>query len=170
MIGCFVKAKVESGLEELIVGNLVDNKEDARYVELIPVQLLEKSNSYDPKKLVELALEQGQQNRLGYLAELALELAEIHKLEGIEEKKDALRYISAELESRMSSTYSNILSGLPEFAQEFDEERYKDADELRKKWKMITDLTPERLDDYMDIYLTRKNIVKEYVPPNSNLR
>ncbi|MBS3082887.1 hypothetical protein J4454_03000 [Candidatus Pacearchaeota archaeon] len=144
MVSCFIEARVESGLEELIVGNLVDDKGNGRYVKIIPIQLLEKDNTYDSKKLVEIALKEGQQNKLGYLADVALELADIHELKGIEDKKEA-------------------------FFREHDEKKYKDKDKLRRKWKIITDLTSEELDDYMDIYITRKNPVKDYVPPNFNL-
>ena len=169
MVECFIEARVESGLENLIVGNLVDDKGNARYVMIIPIQLLEKSNSYNPQRLVEISLEQGQQNRLGYLVDVALDLAEIHGLEGIEDKKEALRFISTELEKRRSTEYTNLSSGLDEFWQKYDTERYKDKGLLRKKWKIITSLDSEELDDYMDIYITRKNLVKDYVPPNFNL-
>ena len=169
MVSCFIEARVESGLEELIVGNLVDDKGNGRYVKIIPIQLLEKDNDYDSKKLVEIALKEGQQNKLGYLADVALELADIHELKGIEDKKEALRYVSTELEKKKSVEYEHLSPIVFEFFREHDEKKYKDKDKLRRKWKIITDLTSEELDDYMDIYITRKNPVKDYVPPNFNL-
>ncbi len=164
-----IVSKVDEGLEEMIVGHLVDNQENARYVQIIPIQLLESYNSYDPQLLINLALKERQQNRLGYLVDIAIELAEIHELKGIENKKKSLRHISSELEKKMNQKYDNLLSCLSESWQKYDEEMYKDADELRRKWKIITDLTPDSLDDYMDIYITRRNLVKDHVPPNFNL-
>src|SRR3989344_2352158 len=169
MGSCFIEARVESGLEELIVGNLVDDKGNGRYVKIIPIQLLEKDNTYDSKKLVEIALKEGQQNKLGYLADVALELADIHELKGIEDKKEALHYISEELKKRKNPEYINLSSNLHEFWQKYDMGKYKNKGALRKKWKVVTSLDAEELDDYMDIYITRKTKVKDYVPPNFNL-
>ena len=114
-------------------------------------------------------MKEGQQNKLGYLADVALELADIHELKGIEDKKEALRYVSTELEKKKSVEYEHLSPIVFEFFREHDEKKYKDKDKLRRKWKIITDLTSEELDDYMDIYITRKNPVKDYVPPNFNL-
>mgnify|MGYP001573244831 CR=1 FL=1 len=161
-----IKAKVESGLEELVVGHLMDDEGNARHIDIIPMQLLEKSNHYDPQKLIDLATKSGQQNKLGYLVDLTLKLAEIHELEGYEDKRKALRYISQELEKKKKD-YHEHLYDLMEIFKRRDEREFKDSDELGRKWKIITSLTPDMLDEYMDHYITgRSGGGREFVPPD----
>lgn len=168
-------------LEERIVRILIKVPEDnARNVKLLPINLLEDGVDYDPKRLAELAIMNGQQNRLGYIVDLALFLAERHKdyiaEERLNKKVEKLQYISSELEKHMEQESDFLLENFPDWARrlELKSPSYSDrnpknrekAAQLMAKWNILAGFGIEEMDDYVRFIgkYPRRSVVMERCP------
>ena len=140
-----------------IIDTLKKPIDNARYIKEIPILLI--SEIYDVKNLVKLAKEYGQQNRLGYLTDLALVLLERHegKLENeidnrIDGVRQNLRYIEEEMSSHKKEAKTPLYENMSNHEHWYTDRHPKNIEICKKlegKWNMVGGFGIEEMYDYM---------------------
>lgn len=141
------KEKKAINVEEGILNNL-KSPTDSIDIPLVPIRLI--SESYNPQILSELAIKHGIQNELGYLADLALEIAE---KKGFKEKIDSLKLIVDKLHTNLQAGIRPLYKNLP---PGYVERRKEKMDDRMKKWGVVTSIDYAELSDYVRDYLIKK--------------
>lgn len=139
--------KTAGSAEERILNSLMSPK-DSIDIPLIPIRLI--SESYNPKKISELTIQHGFQNELGYLADLALEIAE---KKGFKEKITDLKLVVNTLYSHLQEGLRTLYKNLP-FG--YVEKKKEKMDDRMKKWGIITSIDYDELSDYIEDYLIKE--------------
>ena len=140
------------GLERLVI-NILRHPADARHVEGIPIVLIE--GNYDVEKLVQYAREAGQQNRLGYLAELAwMKLSSLPTGQTSVFRVETLRL--QQLVDRLYNLRHDLWQPLVSTMKPWYIECVKlesQRDPLRAKWAVYTRYTPEEANKHFRAYV-----------------
>ena len=88
--------------------------------------------------------------RLGYLAELCLQTAEVMHLEA---EKEKLSTLCSGLEGNYGE-WQHLQPGSPEWGKSIDKYEHNQTNS-NKKWKIYSPLRVDEIEDFVDLYITR---------------
>lgn len=134
-------------IEQKIIDRFACTK-SSREIKHIGLDLL--AEEYNPKVLARLAKQNGLQQRLGYLADIAAEAGQIHGL-----VTQRIRDLSTLLYSS-PERWEFLNLHLPEFA--INMLKQSPESYYNKKWKIYANLQPVELADWVDLYITKKYV------------